>query len=505
MNRSTPFLVGSGVLTGLAGLAVAQAVPWTLQSSSGPIDAVADAVGTYTPGSVGRWIVSKFGQPDAPIVEVIVVVVLLGLFAWLGTQFSKRPFLPGICYLVFALIGFGAILRLGESEVESSLGMAAGLVTWVVVTRIFAAPLYTLAGDDLETARRQFLIRFGLVALVTAGVSVLGAFPHRKRQRVEQERLLLRLPITRGEPPEGASLGIAGITPWQTTTEKFYEYKTGGVSVIPWYDWKLRIHGLVDRELTLTYEDLVNRMNRKPAEAWITMCGVTNEVGGDTVGNAFWSGVLIRELLAEAGVQDGASAVLQKSEDGWSCETPITALTDGRNAMLALAMNGAPLELEHGFPVRMIVPGLYGYASATKWIVDLEVTTFDLVEGDGVRDGYSERGPIKTQSRIDLPEDGAELGVRSVPIGGVAWAPHVGISAVEYQIDGSGWQPADLGASTKTHDTWVQWAAVVDLEPGKHVLVVRATDNSGLVQTDVESKPKPDGATGLHQVEFTTT
>lgn len=504
MNQGAHFKVVAGVLTGLAGLAVAQAVPWTLQASSGPIDAVADAIGTYTPGSVGRWIVSKFGQPDAPIVEVIVVVVMLAVFGWLGTQFSQRPFLPGLCYLAFALTGFASIVRLGESEIESSFGMAAGLITWVVVTRVFAAPLYTLAGDDLETARRQFLIRFGVVAAITAGVSVVGVLPRRKRQRVEQERLLLRLPISRGEPPEGASLGIAGITPWQTPTEKFYEYKTGGVSVIPWYEWELRIHGMVDNELTLTYEDLVTRMNRKPTEAWVTLCGVTNEVGGDRIGNAFWSGVLIRELLAEAGVQKGADAVLQKSEDGWTCETPLVALTDERNAMLALAMNGAPLELEHGFPVRTIVPGLYGYASATKWLVELEVTQFSLVEGDGFRDGYAERGPVQTQSRIDLPEQDAELGVRSVPIGGVAWAPHVGISAVEFQIDGSAWQSADLGASTKTNDTWVQWAAVVDLEPGDHVLVVRATDKSGQVQTDVESKPKPDGATGLHQVEFTT-
>lgn len=501
MNRNTAYQAGAGVLTGVCGLAVAQAVPWMLQASSGPIDAVADAVGTYTPGSVGRWLVGVVGQPDAPIVEIIVVIVLLGIFAWLGTQFATRPFLPGILSLGFALIGFAAILRLGESEIESTLGMAAGLVTWVVVARVFAAPLFTLAGESVETARRQFLIRFGAVALVAGVVSVIGLRPHRKRQQVEVERTLLRLPITRGEVPVGADLGVAGISPWQTPTEDFYEYKTGGVSVIPWYEWTLRIHGMVEKEVVLTYEDLVKRPF---VEAWITMVGVTNEVGGEVIGNAFWSGVLIRDLLAEAGVQAGADGVLQRSQDGWTCETPLAALTDGRNSMLALAMNGAPLELEHGFPVRMIVPGLYGYASATKWIVDIEVTQLGLVEGDVVADGFSEDGVIRAQSRIDLPEQGAEIGVREVPIGGVAWSPHVGISAVEFQIDGSPWQSAELGSSTRNDDTWVHWAAVVDLEPGDHILVVRATDKTGQVQSAVESKPKPNGATGLHQVEFTT-
>ncbi|MCX6396602.1 MAG: molybdopterin-dependent oxidoreductase [Propionibacteriales bacterium] len=501
MSRSTPYLAGAGVLTGIAGLAAAQATAWGLQSSSGPIDAVADAVGDYTPGSVGRWIVGKFGQPEAPIVEIIVVVVLLALCAWLGTQFLKRPFLPGIAYVVFALIGLGAILRLGESTVESALGMAVGLVTWVVVTRIFTGPLVALGEDVADPGRRGFLIRFGAVAVVTALVSVVGSLPRRRRQRVEQERLLLRLPITRGTPPAGADLAIAGLTSWETATEDFYEYKTGGVSVIPWYEWQLRIHGLVDQELVLTYEDLVNRPF---TEAWITLCGVTNEVGGDVIGNAYWSGVRVADLLAEAGVQAGADAVLQTSQDGWTAETPLSALTDDRPALLALAMNGAPLELEHGFPVRSIVPGLYGYASATKWLVDLEVTRFDQIESDGVKDGYAERGPVLTQSRIDLPEQGAEVAERSVQIGGMAWSPRTGIRTVEFQIDGSAWQTAELGAATKTNDTWVQWAAVVDLEPGDHVLVVRATDRNGSVQTDVETKPKPSGATGWHQVEFST-
>lgn len=499
-KSTTPYLAGAGVLTGIAGLAAAQATAWSLQALSGPIVAVADAVADYTPGSVGRWIVSRFGHPDAPIVEVIVIIVVLAVCGWIGTQFVKRPFLPSIFYVAFALIGLGAILRFGESEVESSLGMAVGLVTWVVVARLFSGPLAGLETDEPDLARRHFMIRFGGIAVFAAVVSVVGALPRRKRQRVENERALLRLPITRGVPPVGTDLGVAGISAWQTQSEDFYRYRSGAISVIPWYEWKLRVHGMVEKELVLTYEDLVNRSF---TEAWITLCGVTNKVGGDLVGNAFWSGVLVRDVLAEAGVHKGADAVLQTSQDGWSCVTPLSVLTDDRNALLALAMNGAPLEVEHGFPVRTIVPGHYGYASATKWIVDLEVTRSDLVEGSGVADGYAERGPVQTQSRIDVPQEGAELEERSVQIGGVAWAPHIGISAVEFQIDGKGWQHAELGA-VKLRDCWVQWTAVVAVEPGEHILVVRATDNSGLVQTDVETKPKPSGATGRHQIKFST-
>ena len=501
MNRPTPYLAGAGILTGIAGLTAAQATAWALDAASGPIDAVSDLAADLTPGTIGRKLVALFGQPDFPIVETVVVLVLIGICALVGTQFVKRPFLPSICFLVFALIGLGAILRHDGSRVESALGMAVGLVTWVVLARVFTGPLASIAAGETDASRRQFLIRFAAVAALTAGGSVVGVLPWRRRRKVEQERLLLRLPITRGVPPVGTDLQIDGLTPWQTPVEDFYDYKTGGVSVIPWYEWQLRIHGMVDRELTFTYEDLVNRTF---TEAWITLCGVTNEVGGDVVGNAFWSGVPIRELLAEAGVQAGADAVLQTADDGWTCETPLTALTDDRASLLALAMNGEPLTLEHGFPVRMVVPGLYGYSSATKWLVDLEVTTFDKVESNGVADGYAERGPVLTQSRIDLPEQGAELEDRSVRIGGVAWAPHTGISAVEYQIDGGAWLPAGLGAAVEPYDTWVQWSAVIDLDPGDHILVVRATDRTGQVQTDVETDPKPAGATGRHQIEFST-
>ena len=316
---------------------------------------------------------------------------------------------------------------------------------------------------------------------------------------MEQARRLLRLPVRHGEVPAGASLGVAGIEPWRTPNKDFYLIHTALVPpTISPPDWQLRIHGMVDRELTIGYQDLVDR---ELTEAWVTLCCVSNEVGGDLIGNAWWSGVLARDLLDEAGVQPGADAVLQTSQDGWNCGTPLAALTDGRNAMLAVAMNGQPLPVQHGFPVRMVVPGLYGYVSATKWLVDLEVTRFDKIDAFWTQRGWSEKGPVKTQSRIDVPREGAEVKAGSLRIGGSAWAQHTGIEKVEYQLDGADWEEADLGRVPDA-DTWVQWTATVDVEPGEHRLVVRATDTTGYTQTSVKADVVPDGATGWDSIPF---
>jgi hypothetical protein len=219
------------------------------------------------------------------------------------------------------------------------------------------------------------------------------------------------------------------------------------------------------------------------------------------IGNAWWSGVRVADLLRLAGVQDGADAVLQTSEDGWTCGTPLDTLTDDRNALLAVAMNGEPLPIDHGFPVRTIVPGLYGYVSACKWVVDMEVTTFDEISAYWTQRGWSERGPVKISSRIDVPGSGDEIAGDPARIGGVAWAQHIGISAVEVAVDGGAWQSAEISRPS-TVDTWVQWVAEVSLDPGDHVVRVRATDRDGLVQTGVEQDVLPDGATGWHTVDF---
>jgi hypothetical protein len=266
-------------------------------------------------------------------------------------------------------------------------------------------------------------------------------------------------------------------------------------------DWRLRIHGLVDREITVTYRQLLARSR---TEAWVTICCVSNPVGGDLIGNAWWSGVRVADLLREAGVRPEANAVKQTSKDGWTCGTPLEALTDGRNALLAFAMNGEPLPLEHGFPVRMVVPGLYGYVSATKWVVDLEVTRYDRFSAYWTSRGWSAKGPVKTQSRVEVPRDGASVPAGRLRVGGHAWAQHTGIAMVEYRLDGHPWQRAELGR-VPNDDTWVQWSGTVHVTKGDHLLTVRATDRSGYTQTAARADVVPNGATGWDRIEFTAT
>jgi molybdopterin-dependent oxidoreductase-like protein protein len=251
----------------------------------------------------------------------------------------------------------------------------------------------------------------------------------------------------------------------------------------------------------LTYRELIDR---QLTEAWVTINCVSNPVGGDLIGNAWWSGVRIADLLALAGVQPGADAVLQTSKDGWTCGTPLGALTDDRNAMLAVAMNGRPLPIEHGFPVRTIVPGLFGYVSACKWVVEMEVTRYADIEAYWTKKGWSERGPVKMSSRIDVPDDGGEVVADGGRVGGMAWAQHTGIASVEVSVDDGPWQQAELGG-VPSSDTWVQWAATLQVEPGDHTLAVRAVDRDGTVQTGKEQDTLPDGATGWHTIGFQAT
>jgi DMSO/TMAO reductase YedYZ molybdopterin-dependent catalytic subunit len=321
-----------------------------------------------------------------------------------------------------------------------------------------------------------------------------------KRRAVEEARARLRLPVTKGKVPPGANVGVDGLEPWRVSAGNFYRIDTAvAVPVVDVAQWRLRIHGMVDKELSLSFKDLEAR---RLTEAWVTLCCVSNPVGGDLIGNAWWSGVKVSDLLAEAGVSPDADAVLQTSEDGWTCGTPLSALTDDRNALLAIAMNGSPLPLEHGFPVRMVVPGLYGYVSATKWVVDLEVTRFSEFDAFWTRRGWSEQGPVKTESRIDVPPSNHRVMAGDVTVAGVAWAQHTGIEKVEVQLDGGAWTEVELGRVPDA-DTWVQWHGTVAATPGVHKLAVRATDSSGYTQTAVQRDVVPDGATGWHTVEFT--
>lgn len=497
--RATRALLAlAGVVAAACGLAVGEGVAWALRSETTPVDAVAAAVRDLTPGPVVELALRLLGEAGKPVLLVGTVVVVLLVVGYAASWYDRAPAVPGAVLLVLAGTGLAAVLSRTSPAMGAVLAILAGLVTWAVVLRLLTAP--ALARDEpVSASRRRFLQRAAVALVVSGAVAAAGRAAGGALRGVEAARRLLRLPVTPVVVPRGVSLGVEGAVPWRTPVDDFYVIHTAiAPPAIRPEEWRLRIHGMVERELTVTYEDLVAR---GLSETWVTLTCVSNEVGGDLVGNARWSGVPVRELLAEAGVLPGADAVLQTSADGWTCGTPLAALTDDRDALLALAMDGEPLPVVHGFPVRVVVPGLYGYVSATKWVVDLEVSRYADFSAYWTDRGWGERGPVKTMSRIDVPADGASVDAGSVTVAGVAWAQHTGIEAVEVQVDGGPWQQARLGR-VPSADTWVQWALTVAVEAGEHEVVCRATDASGSTQTAAVAGVLPDGATGWPSVRF---
>jgi DMSO/TMAO reductase YedYZ molybdopterin-dependent catalytic subunit len=380
--------------------------------------------------------------------------------------------------------------------------VAAFALRWLARPLIAAVPP---TADEPETPgldRRRFFAWAGAATAVGIVAAVAGSAVRGGYRAVSAARDAIRLPRATGEAasvPADAELGIHGLAPVVTPNAQFYRIDTA--LIVPQVDpatWQLRIHGLVDREVTLTWDELV----ALPLEESVTtLACVSNEVGGDLIGTAVWLGYPIRELLAEAGPQGDADMVLSRSADGFTASTPLSVLTDDRDAILAIGMNGEPLPSEHGFPVRMVVPGLYGYVSATKWVVDLEVTRFGDKAAYWSTRGWSERGPVKLQSRIDVPRRGAAVPAGEIVIAGVAWQQHVGVAGVEVQIDDGDWQPATL-ARAINEDTWVQWSLPWTAGAGQHRVRCRATNELGETQTSDAAAPAPDGATGWHEISL---
>ena len=417
----------AGLAAGAAGLATSYFVAMAMTIRESPVVAVAELVIRLTPGWLAEYLIGLVGHLDKPLLLLGIFVVLGVVFAWAGRLARRTWWAPVVVYAVLAAIaGLAVSVQHGATAIDV-VPVAVGFVTWLVTLSLLTEPLRTseLAAEHARAAsgevdvlgpapvsgehgRRTFMIRAGVIA---AGAAVLGAAGRvvgRGRRHVEESRRLLRLPqVTEPRVPAAARVGLKDVSPWQTGNGGFYRIHTAiVVPAIEPKNWSLRIHGKVDREITLTYAELVDRQF---TEAWITLNCVSNPVGGDLIGNAWWSGVRLADLLAEAGPQEGADAVLQTSDDGWTCGTPLAALTDDRNAMLAVAMNGTPLPIEHGFPVRTVVPGLYGYVSACKWVVDMEVTSFEDISAYWTERGWSELGPVKIASRIDVPRSGADV------------------------------------------------------------------------------------------------
>lgn len=497
----------AGVVAAGAGLSVSELCNGFAHLRVSPVEAVAESIISLTPGSVIEFVIAHLGHNDKPLVVVTTLVGLLVLSAVTGVvAMWSRP--AGLA--VFA--GMGGVLLVAVHSrpppgstryVPAVVGVLVAMVALSILAERAQIASSPGAGNSAMApavqgaSRRSFLRLVGVVAASSVAFTVVGRALAHGRAKVEAARTSLMRRFGTVPAASGVSVGVEGVAPWVTPVADFYRIDTAlRVPLVVPDDWQVRIHGLVDREITLTYDELLARGLTKH---WLTLCCVSNPVGGELISNAYWAGVPIADILAEAGPRPEADAVLSRSVDGWTAGTPLSALTDGRNALFAVAMNGQPLTPEHGFPVRMIVPGLYGYVSATKWVVDLEVTRFSDFSAFWTQRGWSPKGPIKTQSRIDVPGNGAALSAGTVVVAGVAWAQHRGISKVEVQVDDGAWQECGLAADP-TIDSWRQWSYSWQATRGSHAVQVRATDATGATQTDETAGVLPDGATGYDHI-----
>ena len=513
----------AGLLTGAVALGIAELTAAVTGPNGAPVTAVGETAINLTPVPVKEFAIAHFGTHDKAAL-VTGIVVMLAAFAVLIGVLAVRRLAYGLAALaVFAAVGVAAAVSQGGglNVVPTLAGSAVAAVTLVLMVRAIrgtarpetAGPVEGtgLARRDRGLARgpggkglerRRFLIvGAGAAALGVAagglGNALLGRFS------VASSRAAVRLPgpaVPAAAVPAGTDLRIPGLTPFMTSNASFYRVDTDLVlpQVSP-ETWTLTIDGMVDRPVELTFAEL---LKMPLTEADITLVCVSNQVGGTYNGNATWLGVPLAGLLRRAGVRAGADQVLSAATDGMTISTPVAAIMDGRNALLAVGMNGQPLPVAHGFPARMIVPGLYGYVSATKWVTKLTLTTFARQKAYWTQRGYSAQAPIKTESRIDVPKPLSQVKAGRITVAGVAWAPAKGIAKVEVSADNGPWQKATLAASGGI-DTWRQWMWGWDARPGLHNLRVRATDNSGATQTPQRAYPVPNGASGWDSVVVT--
>jgi DMSO/TMAO reductase YedYZ molybdopterin-dependent catalytic subunit len=511
-----PVLVaaGIGVLSVGAALAVGQLAAAFVGVEASPFLAVGNAAIDRTPAQVKDFAVRNFGTNDKTVLLLGMAVVLL-LFGMLAGLLSRRNSLPGTALAVLlGLVGMAAVLGrtdLGQLGVLApTVSLVAGALVFRVLHRLAYDWITVRDGDpadrdrganDADGSRRKFLLG---TAGVVVGAGVVGAVGQIlvNSNNVESSRAAVG-PLTSAEPavlPAGADFAASGTPSFITDAARFYRVDTAlTVPQVSTQSWSLRIHGMVDNEKTFSYADI---RNRPLVERIVTLCCVSNPVGGPYISNAKFEGVLLRDLLTEAGVKPGADQLLSTSVDGYTAGTPVDTLLDDRGAMLAIGMNGQPLPVEHGFPARMVVPGLYGYVSATKWVTDMELTTFSARQGYWVPRGYSVLAPVKTESRIDKPASFGHASAGSVVVAGIAWAQTKGIKRVEVRVDRGPWQDAQL-ATEVTKNSWRMWRTFFDLKPGNHTVESRATDDTGYVQTQESVDTIPDGASGWPSVAFT--
>ena len=505
----------AGALGALSAIGLSELVAGFLGAPS-LLAAIGSFVIDHQPAGAKDFVVGLFGTNDKIALESLIVIVASIIGAILGVVAVRRSYaLSAAGFAAFALAGFLAALQ--TPSAAPTMAMIVALVAWLVGIQTMAFLLRTAGAGRTpmggpvavvmpDWSRRGFLIQAGAVAVASAAAGLIG------RRILEggastvgsTPATTLPNPVQLATIPAGADLQQAGVTPLVMPNEQFYRIDTALITPsVDLASWKLRVHGMVDREVTLSYSDLAEL---PLIEQYVTISCVSNEVGGNLVGNAKWTGVKLRDVLAMAGVQAGATQLVGRSVDGWTAGMPTAWVMDpAHEPMIALRMNDQPLPRNHGFPARLIVPGLYGYVSATKWLSELQLTTLEAFNGYWVPLGWSKLGPILTQSRIDTPSNGARVASGRVPIAGIAWAPDRGIAKVEVAIDGGAWHAAQISTPiSKT--TWVQWLVAWDaaaVGAGTHTIEVRATDGSGTVQTADVTPPAPDGARGHDTIQVT--
>lgn len=520
-TQRPPGWVGAavGVVAAACGLAVAELVSGIWTSLRSPVLSVGDRVVDNVPRPVKEWAIDVFGTADKAVLVGGVMVLLVLFAAGVGVLAVRRGVRAGLVGVgAFTMVGVLAALGRGGTGLSGVLpSLVAGAVAAVVLvwlTRLATGPsatgptAYEGAVDAPPVApmgaasRRRFL---GTAAALGGGAVVVAGAGRWLQQRgvavTERLKTVLPTPAAPLPPvPPGADLGVAGADPFITPNKDFFRIDTAlSIPQVDPRSWTLTVKGRVGREFTLTYDEL---LARPMVEADITLSCVSNEVGGNLVGTARWLGCRLDDLLDEAGIDPSADQIVGRSVDGFTAGFP-TALLDGRDALVAVGMNGEPLPIRHGFPARLVVPGVYGYVSATKWLSEIELTRFDEFEGYWIPRGWAVEGPIKTQSRIDSPSSGTILTAgEPVMIAGVAWAPTRGIERVEVQVDDGPWQEAELGEQY-ADTTWRQWKLEWVLTPGRHQLRVRATDGTGETQTEERTPVAPDGASGWHTIDIT--
>jgi DMSO/TMAO reductase YedYZ molybdopterin-dependent catalytic subunit len=524
----------AGAVAAAVALAVGELVAAADPSGVSLVTAVGDEVIDRFAASLKDLAVALFGTNDKVALIVGIVVVSLALGGALGVASRRRRWVGFVGFAAFGVVGGLAFQRAPLTSaavgwVAALVAAGSGIAVLVVLRRrtptvVGGAGPATAGGSEASdnvpddgvavpgglavaprsagapgvgrTDRRGFLVTAGALGAGAAGAALLSR-QLRRPDPAAAARRTVALPRPDGSVPVPGepSFAVDGLSPYVTPIEDFYRIDTA--LAVPRVDpdrWELRVSGLVEEPLRLSYDDL---LALDSVEVPVTLQCVSNEVGGDLVGNAVWQGVPLADLLDRARPTAGATQVIGRSVDGFTAGFPTELVFDGRTALVAYAMNGEPLPTRHGFPARLVVAGLYGYVSATKWLEEIELVRWEDVDGYWIPRGWSKEGPIKVTSRIDVPRSGADLAAGTVAVAGVAWAPDRGIGAVEVSVDDGPWTACTLGDAA-SDETWVQWHLAWDAPPGEHVLRVRATTLDGEVQTGAVAPPAPDGATGHH-------